>query len=415
MFKKLFGFALLAIGIIANYFFFAKHGGEVKFHFDGYVFKTTLAIATTTIILAVLALLFMVKIWWAINRIPTCVSNMLHRKRSVEKDVEGFLAALSTHNYAKAKSYLKKLERYDFSLQFQQMGRSEVAMLKEDEKAIEANLIELSSCKDYRVTALEGLVHFYNGKAAYLMALKVAQQLHEVAPSFWSAGQIFHALMVTKSWGKILEQLEQPAIKRYLTRDSIKELKATAFFSLALDAYEAGRVEESIKYIEATLKNYALLPAYFLLATIHYDSGNWDEMIDATKRAWKLRPHPDFISFVLRHDNALKYAKKLASYHPKNIYSLLLLGQARMNLGEDDEVFTKIEEANYQSLERCLLLAEYYMTIRRDYEMVRHYLNRCAIREKVCKRIYALNYTNLRIEEISDPCASQEYFSLYSL
>jgi uncharacterized membrane-anchored protein len=85
MFKKLFGFALLAIGIITNYFFFAKHGGEVKFHFDGYVFKTTLAIATTTIILAVLALLFMVKVWWAINRIPTCVSNMLHRKRSVEK------------------------------------------------------------------------------------------------------------------------------------------------------------------------------------------------------------------------------------------------------------------------------------------------------------------------------------------
>jgi HemY protein len=363
---------------------FADVPGDVVVTWQGLRIETSLTVAGAVLLVAVIALYFLIAGIRAVLRSPFVLSRLMRNRRGVRayEAISSGLIAIGSGDIAAANRFAAQVNRIAPGEPLALLLSAQAAQLSGDREAAERVFHAMAERADTKALGLHGLFIEARRRNDLVAAQAYAEEAARTAPSLgWAGRAVLEFRCVTGDWAGALALLERN--KDTLDKASYRRQRAVLLTARAQAAEDADRDAAKAFALEAQQLAPTLIPAAAMAGRFLAESGSLRKAGRIIDKAWRANPHPDLADAYARlryGDTArdrLKRIEALAKQTPDNVEGALALARAAL----DARDFAKARDALKPCLDApakrvCLLMAALERAERNDEGRAREWTAR---------------------------------------
>jgi HemY protein len=363
---------------------FADVPGDVVVTWQGLRIETSLSVMGAGLLVAVIALYFLIALIRAVLRSPFVLSHMMRNRRGLRayEAISNGLIAIGSGDIAAANKFAVQVNKIAPGEPLALLLSAQAAQLSGDRDAAERVFHAMANRPDTKALGLHGLFIESRRRNDLVAAQAFAEEAARTAPSFgWAGRAVLEFRCVTGDWAGALALLERN--KDTLDKASYRRQRAVLLTARAQAVEDTDRDAAKGFALEAQQLAPTLIPAAAMAGRFLAESGSLRKAGRIIDKAWRANPHPDLADAYARlryGDTArdrLKRIEALAKQTPDNIEGALALARAAL----DARDFAKARDALKPYLEAptkrvCLLMAALERAERNDEGRAREWTAR---------------------------------------
>jgi HemY protein len=363
---------------------FADVPGDVVVTWQGLRIETSLMVMGVGLLVAVIALYFLVALIRAALRSPFVLSRMMRNRRGLRayEAISNGLIAIGSGDIAAANKFAVQVNKIAPGEPLALLLSAQAAQLSGDREAAERVFHAMANRADTKALGLHGLFIEARRRNDRMAAQAFAEEAARTAPSLgWAGRAVLEFRCATGDWAGALALLERN--KDTLDKASYRRQRAVLLTARAQAVEDTDRDAAKGFALEAQQLAPTLIPAAAMAGRFLAESGSLRKAGRVIDKAWRANPHPDLADAHARlryGDTArdrLKRIEALAKQTPDNIEGALALARAAL----DARDFAKARDALKAHLDAptkraCLLMAALERAERNDEGRAREWTAR---------------------------------------
>ena len=363
---------------------FADVPGDVVVTWQGLRIETSLMVMGVGLLVAVIALYFLVALIRAALRSPFVLSRMMRNRRGLRayEAISNGLIAIGSGDIAAANKFAVQVNKIAPGEPLALLLSAQAAQLSGDREAAERVFHAMANRADTKALGLHGLFIEARRRNDRMAAQAFAEEAARTAPSLgWAGRAVLEFRCATGDWAGALALLERN--KDTLDKASYRRQRAVLLTARAQAVEDSDRDAAKGFALEAQQLAPTLIPAAAMAGRFLAESGSLRKAGRVIDKAWRANPHPDLADAYARlryGDTArdrLKRIEALAKQTPDNIEGALALARAAL----DARDFAKARDALKAHLDAptkrvCLLMAALERAERNDEGRAREWTAR---------------------------------------
>jgi len=363
---------------------FADVPGDVVVTWQGLRIETSLLMMGAGLLVAVIALYFLIALIRAVLRSPFVLSRMMRNRRGLRayEAISNGLIAIGSGDIAAANKFALQVNKIAPGEPLALLLSAQAAQLSGDRDAAERVFHAMANRPDTKALGLHGLFIEARRRNDLVAAQAFAEEAARTAPSLgWAGRAVLEFRCATGDWAGALALLERN--KDTLDKASYRRQRAVLLTARAQAVEDTDRDAAKGFALEAQQLAPTLIPAAAMAGRFLAEGGSLRKAGRIIDKAWRANPHPDLADAYARlryGDTArdrLKRIEALAKQTPDNIEGALALARAAL----DARDFAKARDALKPYLEAptkrvCLLMAALERAERNDEGRAREWTAR---------------------------------------
>jgi HemY protein len=363
---------------------FADVPGDVVVTWRGLRIETSLMVMGAGLLVAVIALYFLIAVIRAVLRSPFVLSRTMRHRRGLRayEAISNGLIAIGSGDIAAANKFAVQVNKIAPGEPLALLLGAQAAQLSGDREAAERVFHAMANRADTKVLGLHGLFIEARRRNDRVAAQAFAEEAARTAPSLgWAGRAVLEFRCATGDWAGALALLERN--RDTLDKASYRRQRAVLLTARAQAVEDTDRDAAKAFVLEAQQLAPTLIPAAAMAGRFLAESGSLRKAGRIIDKAWRANPHPDLGDAYarLRYGDAardrLMRIEALAKQTSDNIEGALALARAAL----DAQDFAKARGALKPYLETptkrvCLLMSALERAERNDEGRAREWTAR---------------------------------------
>ncbi|WAP68255.1 heme biosynthesis protein HemY [Jiella pelagia] len=339
---RILAFFLVVLALSLGFGWLADNPGSVTFDWQGQVVQTSLMVFLIALVVAIVAVMFVVWLISAFFRTPHSINSYFSARRRDKgyAALSNGIIAAGAGDAIEARRMTKRSQklldhRKEPLIRFLD---AQTAMIEGDHAHARSVFQSMERDPETRLLAMRGL---------YLEAERVgdedaarfyAERAVRMAPHVpWAGGAVLEGKSLTGDWDGAIHVLEAQKNTRLIDRDESNRSRAVLLTAKAMENVEADPKTAKSAALEAHNLAPELVPAALVAAQACFRLGDLRKGVKVLEKSWTYGPHPEVADAYVSAragdsvDDRLKRARHLAGLRPGHVESAICLARAALD------------------------------------------------------------------------------------
>lgn len=366
----------------------ADHPGRVAFEWQGLRIETSMAVAGTIALVALLLVLALYRGWRWLLEGP----GAWRRRRQLGRQHRGYatlsrgLVAVAAGDGAQGKKLARRATQLLDGAPLTHLLAAQAAQLEGDEAQAKRQFEALRAEPETEFLGVRGLLVLAKRAGERERTLELAKDAFRLRPdAAWAADELYLAQAADADWDAALATIERAVQRRRGQRPESERRRAIALYGQALAAEAAGEARRALeRALKAVARAPELVPANLLAIRLYAAAGEGQRARRLLAEAWRRTPHPDLAAAfgeIAADDGAverLRVAERLAALNPEHLESRILLASCAIEAADWAEARNALDAAEHDNPRVCRLRARLAERAEHDQAAARRWLERAA-------------------------------------